>query len=41
MKSQLEKLRLVLGCSIWLALWLGANYGLLATLNLFFMVGKA
>ncbi len=41
MKSQLEKFRLLLGCSIWLTLWLAANYGLLAALNLFLVVGKA
>lgn len=40
MKTQLEKLRLVFGCSMWLALWLAANYGLLAALNLFLVIGK-
>lgn len=40
MKTQLEKLRLVLGCSIWLMLWLAANYGLMAALNVVLIIGK-
>lgn len=40
MKIQLEKLRLVFGCSMWLALWLTANYGLMLMLNPMFVVGR-
>ncbi|WP_268753155.1 hypothetical protein [Arsukibacterium ikkense] len=40
MKLFMEKIAVLLGCCLWLLLWLAVNYGLMAVMNQSLIIGS-